>query len=70
MSGLPFMTLTELTLIFGYKDDNQTKKALNRGTLDIPTYKIRGRIVADTEVVQAWFEKKRSEGMAKLAGNS
>jgi len=61
-----YMTLDEITLLFGYKNNEQTKKALNRGTLDLPTYKLRGQVVADPAVVRAWFEKQRLAGMAEL----
>jgi hypothetical protein len=67
MAGEQYMTLDELTLIFGYKNNEQTKRALSRKTLKLPTYKIRGRIVADPAVVTAWFAKQRAEGLAKLA---
>ena len=66
MSGIPYMTLSELTLIFGYACDRETRRAIRRGTLAVPTYKLRGRIVADTEVVKAFFSKKRAEGLQEL----
>lgn len=66
MAEALYLTLDELTVIFGYKNNKQTKKALNGKTLDIPTYKIRGRIVADPAVVRAWFAKQRAKGMAQL----
>lgn len=70
MAELPYMTLADLTVIFGYKDEKQTRKALDRGTLDIPTYKIRGRIVVDPAVLRAWFAIRRDQGLAKLAEES
>ena len=67
MSGLPYLTLADLTLIFGYANERETRRAIRRGTLDLPTYKLLGRIVADKEVVQAFFAKKRAEGLAELS---
>ena len=66
MSGGPYMTLEELTLIFGYANARETRRAIRRGTLAVPTYKLRGQIVADNEVVSAFFSKKRAEGLQEL----
>lgn len=68
MSGakLPYLTLADLTVIFGYANERETRRALRRGTLAVPTYKLLGKVVADREVVHAFFAKKRAEGMAEL----
>lgn len=70
MSMIPYMTLEELTLIFGYANARETRRAIRRGTLAVPTYKLRGQIVADNEVVKAFFAKKRKEGLMELDGES
>jgi len=66
MSGLPYLNMSELAAIFGYTNLESLRFALNSGRLPLPTYKIRGQIVADAAVVNAFFEKKRAEGLAEL----
>jgi hypothetical protein len=66
MSGIPYLTLKELAALFSYSDEDSARRALKRGTLPIPTYKLHGRIVADVEVVKAYFARKRAEGLAQL----
>ena len=70
MSGLPYMTLEELGLLFGYTNREALRRALKRGRLKIPTYKIQGKIVADVEVVNAFFRKRREEGLAQIKKES
>jgi hypothetical protein len=67
MSGLPYMNLNELALLFGYKDAKNVRRAIQRGNFELPTYKIHGRIVADTEVVKEFFATRRAEGLRALA---
>jgi len=40
--------------------------ALHSKTFPIPTYKIGKRRVADKDVVEAFFEQKKLEGMQKI----
>ena len=63
------LELDELTALFGYSSERAVKTAIQRDTFPVPTYRIggpRGRIVADTTVVNAYFDAKRDEGLAKL----
>jgi len=43
--------------------------ALHNKQFPIPTYKLGKRRVADKEVVERFFDQKRSEGMDRMAEN-
>ena len=66
---LPYLTLLEVTLLFGYANERETRRALRRKTLDLPSYKLLGKIVVDREVIMAFFAKKRAEGLEELKGS-
>lgn len=66
MSDVPYLTMSELAAIFGYTNLESLRFALNSGRLPLPTYKLRGEIVADPAVVNAFFAKKRQEGLDEL----
>lgn len=58
-----FLTAEELRLIFRYPTIWAFYKSVERGSFPIPTYKIRGRIVADTAAVQRFFAEQRARGI-------
>ena len=66
MSYLPYFDVDELQALFGYKHKVSVYNAIKRGTFPVPTYKIRGSIVADREVVRRYFELKREAGLEAL----
>lgn len=72
MNGRPrlpslLMSAEELTELWGYKNQNVLYNAIKRGSFPIPTYKHGRHVVADVEVVKAYFKKKRDDGLAAVA---
>tara|TARA_S200000501_G_scaffold183263_1_gene172624 strand:- start:2124 stop:2381 length:258 start_codon:yes stop_codon:yes gene_type:complete len=62
----PFYTMEELANVFGYKNKNSLDMAIRRGSLEVPTYKCAGRRVADKQVVAAYFQERRAEGLRQV----
>lgn len=65
--ALPYFSMEELRVVFGYSSERGVRAALDRGTLNIPTFKIRGRRYAHAAVVAAFFDKQKAEGLAELS---
>lgn len=70
MSNVPYFSMEELKEIFGYSSVRGMRDALDRGSLNIPTFKMRGRRFAHAAVVAAYFEKQKAEGLAQLNSES
>lgn len=64
----PWIELEELAPLFGVTPDT-AKNKIAAGTFEVPTYKLGKKIVADREVVSAFFAAKRQEGL-RFLGNS
>jgi len=61
--GLPYLTSDDLQLLFGYKTLKCLHQAVRRGKFPVPTYRIGRYIVADKEVVRAFFADQREKGL-------
>ena len=64
--GLPYVGLKDLAYIFKYKNVESARKAVQRGQMPVPTYKLAGQIVADREVVREFFALQREAGLQEL----
>jgi len=65
-NGLPYLTTEDLQLLFGYKEMHCLYNAVRNGTFPVPTYRIGRWIVADREVVRAFFADQRQRGLAEI----
>lgn len=63
---VPYLTTEELKVLFGYKSTRCVTQALRIGSLPLPYYHLRGRVVVDKEVARLFFAKARKQGKAKL----
>lgn len=63
---VPYLTTEELKVLFGYKSTRCVTQALHIGSLPLPFYYIRRRIVVDKEVARLFFAKARKQGKTKL----
>lgn len=61
----PYMTMPELAEALSMTPKG-LMNSISRGTCPVPTYKLGGRRVADRQVLEAFFEAKRSEGLAAI----
>lgn len=64
--GLPYLTSDDLQLLFGYRTLKCLQQAVRNGNFPVPTYKIGRYIVADKEVVRAFFADQREKGLEKI----
>mgnify|MGYP000129423572 CR=1 FL=1 len=64
----PYYTMQELAEIMSMSLKG-LHNALHNKQFPIPTYKLGKRRVADKEVVERFFDQKRSEGMDRMAEN-
>ena len=64
----PYYTMQELAEIMSMSLKG-LHNALHNKQFPIPTYKLGKRRVADKEVVERFFDQKRSEGMDRMADN-
>ncbi|MDC1436986.1 helix-turn-helix domain-containing protein [Gammaproteobacteria bacterium] len=64
----PYYTMQELAEIMSMSLKG-LHNALHNKQFPIPTYKLGKRRVADKEVVERFFEQKRSECMDRMADN-
>lgn len=55
--------MRDLAPMFGVTYQTAKNKVM-AGTFPVPTYKLGRRIVADKEVVYAWFAARRERGLA------
>ena len=62
-----YLTTEELAIWFGYASPQSVHTAISKDTFPIPTYKLGKLRVADREVVSAFFDARREEGMQQLA---
>lgn len=62
---LPYMQIEEFAPLFGYKV-NSAKNVIGEGRFPVMTYKLGRRIVADRDVVDAYFKARRQQGLAAL----
>ena len=60
-----FYTADELADLFFIKKNTLYNKVC-REKLQVPTYKIGKNLVADKQVVEAYFDARRLEGLLKL----
>jgi hypothetical protein len=58
--------LSELVELFGYKNNRQALYAIRKGKFPVATFKIGTKTVAHVEVVKAYFEQKKQEGLKQL----
>lgn len=65
----PYLELPELAALLGYGRIESIHNAIYKGTCPVPTYKLGRRRVADRAVVQAYFARKREQGLAELAAS-
>ena len=64
--SLPILEFDELTELFSYTNERAARRALRMGTFPVKTFELAGRTVAHVDVVSAYFDAKRKEGMAAL----
>ena len=61
------MNAYELTELWGYANVRVLYDAISKGRFPIPTYKHGKFVVADTEVVKAYFSERRKTGVEKVS---
>ncbi len=61
------MNAHDLTELWGYASVKVLYSAIERGTFPIPTFKHGRHVVADVEVVKAYFKKHREDGLKAVA---
>lgn len=61
----PYLNLSELSELFGMKKSSLLN-AISNERFCCPTYKLCGQRVADREVVSAYFDAKRAEGLGQI----
>lgn len=61
------LDLDELTVLFGYKNRRALVRAIKNDKFPVPTYEISpNNLVADAQVVNEYFERKRQAGLTEL----
>lgn len=61
----PWLTLEEFAPLFNVTPDT-AKNKIAMNTFEIKTYKLGREIVADRAVIDAYFQRRRMEGLAAL----
>lgn len=61
----PWLDVKQVAPLFGITYET-AKNKIALGTFPVPTYKLGRRLVADREVVDAYFARRREEGFAAL----
>lgn len=61
----PWLGLEEFAPLFGVTPDT-AKNKIAYGTFEIKTYKLGRKIVADKAVIDAYFARRREEGLRVL----
>ena len=61
----PWIDVKDLAPLLGVTYPT-AKNKIALGTFEVPTYKLGKKIVADKEVVEAFFDAKRKEGFSAL----
>lgn len=59
---VPWVALKDFVHMFGVTVGTAKNKIANE-TFEIPTYKLGNKIVADRAVIDAYFQKRRIEGL-------
>ncbi len=54
---IPYLEVEELTALLGYKNDRAVVRAIKNKKLEVPTYILAGRHVANTKAVAEFFEQ-------------
>lgn len=62
---IPWVALKDFVHLFGVEVGTAKNKIAN-GTFEVPTYKLGNKIVADQAVIDAFFQKRRLEGLRVL----
>lgn len=61
----PWLRLDEFAPLFNVTPDT-AKNKIAMDTFEIKTYKLGREVVADRAVIDAYFERRRKEGLAAL----
>ncbi len=64
MASIPYLEMDELTALFGYKNLRAARYAIRKGKFPVATYELAGRLVANVDVVNAYFRSKTEEAIA------
>ena len=64
---LPYVFVEDLTVLFSYKNEASTLRAISRGTFPVPTFRVGKRRAADREVLRAYFRRLRDEGLKEVS---
>lgn len=62
----PILEFDELVEIFGYTNERAARRAVRLGTFPVPVFELAGRTVAHVDVVGAFFDEKKDEGISDL----
>ena len=62
----PILEFDELVEVFGYVNERAARRALRLNRFPVKTFELAGRTVAHVDVVTAYFETQKQDGLADL----